>query len=163
MRTPKKKPTALHKAVELLAAQEHSEARLRDKLRRRGYEAEEIDAAVACLSEKRYLDDEAACAREFARFYEDSAMSLRQIAQKLIGRGFPRSLVEASVPEDDDRDGRELRAAGMALRGRFRAPAKREKMKVFLYRHGFGYATCEAAVSDFLEAHPEYCVDDDEF
>ena len=163
MRTPKKKPTALNKAVELLAAQEHSEARLREKLLRRGYEGDEIDAAVERLTEKRYIDDEAACAREFAHFYEDSTMSLRQIEQKLVGRGFPRSLVEASVPEDDDRDGRELRAACAALRGRFHGPAPREKMKVFLYRRGFDYGTCDGAVSDFLEENPEYRIEETDY
>ena len=84
MRTPKRKPPALEKAVELLAAQEHSEARLRWKLTRRGYDGEEIDTAVDRLRSRRYLDDEAACAREFAHLYEESTMSLRQIEQNGI-------------------------------------------------------------------------------
>mgnify|MGYP000169619715 CR=1 FL=1 len=45
-------------AVDLLARQEQSEQKLRDKLARKGYEPEEIDKAVARLIEKHYLNDE---------------------------------------------------------------------------------------------------------
>ena len=55
-RRVKEKPTALVKAVDLLAQQEHSEARLREKLIRRDYAAEEIDEAVTRLKEKHYLN-----------------------------------------------------------------------------------------------------------
>ena len=55
-RRPRK--TALMTAVDLLARQEQSEQKLRDKLARKGYELEEIDKAVARLIEKHYLNDE---------------------------------------------------------------------------------------------------------
>ena len=78
-KTEKPKPSALAKAVELLAGQEHSKRRLSEKLRIRGYGEEEIDGAVERLEERHYLDDEAACASAYQRFYEDGAMSCRQI------------------------------------------------------------------------------------
>ena len=46
------KKTALMYAVDLLARQEQSEKRLREKLARKGYEEEEIEAALARLHEK---------------------------------------------------------------------------------------------------------------
>ena len=155
-KTERPKPTALAKAVELLAGQEHSKRRLSEKLRIRGYEEEEIDGAVERLEEKHYLDDEAACARAYQRFYEEGAMSCRQIEQKLLSRGFPPELVRASAPQDSDRDGREKTAALWSLKGRFRGPALREKMKQFLYRRGFSYGVCDAAVEAFLEENPEF-------
>lgn len=152
------KPPALAKAVELLARQEHSAAKLREKLQRRGYTPEEIEAALARLMEKHYIDDEAACRREFQYFYEDSAMSLRQISQKLLQRGFPAAIVTACVPEDTAE--REAQAAQTCLRQKFRTVTPREKMKVFLYRRGFSYATCECAADTFLAAHPEWEIEE---
>lgn len=150
------KPSALAKAVELLAGQEHSKRRLTEKLRIRGYEAEEIDGAVERLEERHYLDDEAACTRAYQRFYEDGAMSCRQIEQKLLTRGFPPALVRASAPQDPDRDEREKKAAVRSLRGKFHGPSQTEKMKQFLYRRGFSYEVCDAAVEAFLEENPGF-------
>ena len=151
----KPKPTALGKAVELLARQEQSSARLKEKLRQRDYGTEEIDAAIARLEERHYLNDEEACARQFQKFYEETGMSTRQIQQKLLTRGFSPDTVRASVPEDDDREAREQNAARESLRRKFRAPALRAKMKQFLYRRGFSYGICDSAVSAFLEETPE--------
>ena len=158
----KPKPTALEKAVELLARQEQSSARLREKLRQRDYEAEEIDAAIARLEERRYLNDEESCARQYQKLYEESGMSVRQIEQKLLTRGFPSSLVRASAPKDEGREERELNAALRSLRSRFRAAALRTKMKQFLYRRGFSYGICDSATSAFLEENPELLLKENE-
>ena len=158
----KPKPTALEKAVELLARQEQSSARLREKLRQRDYEAEEIDAAIARLEERHYLNDEESCARQYQKLYEESGMSVRQIEQKLLTRGFPSSLVRASAPKDEGREERELNAALRSLRSRFRAAALRAKMKQFLYRRGFSYGICDSATSAFLEENPELLIKEKE-
>ncbi len=57
---PKQPPRepALPYAVKLLSARSYSTRKLRDKLRMKGYLAEEIDAAIEKLKEKRLLDDE---------------------------------------------------------------------------------------------------------
>ena len=99
-RQPRAEKTALVQAVDLLARQEHSTAKLREKLKRRGYEDDEITAAVERLTERGYLNDEAACAREFQYFYEASRLSVRQISLKLVQRGFDAALVRQCVPED---------------------------------------------------------------
>lgn len=158
----KPKPPALEKAMELLARQEQSSARLREKLRQRGYASEEIDAAIARLEERRYLNDEESCARQYQVMYEETAMSVRQIEQKLLARGFPSSLVRASAPQDDGRDERERNAAVRSLRSRFRASAPRAKMKQFLYRRGFSYGVCDSATSAFLEENPELLIEENE-
>lgn len=158
----KPKPTALEKAVELLARQEHSSARLREKLRRRDYAPEEIDAAIARLEERHYLNDEESCARQYQKLYEESGMSVRQIEQKLLTRGFPSSLVRVSAPKDEGREERELSAAIRSLCSRFRAAAPRAKMKQFLYRRGFSYGICDSATSAFLEEYPELLLKENE-
>ena len=161
--TGKPKPTALEKAVELLAAREQSKRRLTEKLRLRGYEEDEIDAATARLEERRYLDDETACARAFRKMYEEGSMSLRQIEQKLLTRGFPPSLVRVAAPEDENRAEHERKAAARALRGKFHSPAPRAKMKQFLYRRGFSYETCDAATDVFLADNPELMMKETEY
>ncbi len=160
--TQKPKPTALEKAVALLARQEQSSAKLREKLRQRDYAPEEIDAAIARLEERRYLNDEEACARQYQKLYEETGMSVRQIEQKLLTRGFPSSLVRASAPKEAGRDERDLGAALRSLRSRFHAAASRAKMKQFLYRRGFSYGICDSATSAFLEEHPEYLIEENE-
>ena len=160
--TQKPKPTALEKAVALLARQEQSSAKLREKLRQRDYAPEEIDAAIARLEERRYLNDEEACARQYQKLYEETGMSVRQIEQKLLTRGFPSSLVRASAPKEAGRDERDLGAALRSLRSRFHAAAPRAKMKQFLYRRGFSYGICDSATSAFLEEHPEYLIEENE-
>ena len=158
----KPKPTALEKAVALLAMQEQSSAKLREKLRQRDYAPEEIDAAIARLEERHYLNDEDSCARQYQKLYEESSMSVRQIEQKLLTRGFPSSLIRASAPKDDGKNERELNAAIRSLRSRFRAAAPRAKMKQFLYRRGFSYGICDSATSAFLEENPELLLKENE-
>lgn len=60
--------TALVAAVDILARQEHSENKLREKLIRKGYAEAEINQAIDRLQEKHYLCDEDACARQFDIF-----------------------------------------------------------------------------------------------
>lgn len=143
----KPKKTALVYAVDLLSRQEQSEQRLREKLLRKGYEDEEIEAAMARLHEKRYLDDEAACQRQFEYFYNESRNSVRQICMKLQQRGFAGSLVRQCVPEDTYE--REYNAALRNLKIKYRPSADKQKMLASLYRAGFGTSVCREAVEEF--------------
>ncbi len=142
--------TALVYAVDLLARQEHSERHLREKLERKGYAAEEIDAALARLKERRYLDDEAACARQFEHFYTDSHKSVRQICMKLQQRGFSRALIRSCVPQDTFE--REQRAAFRTLELKYKPTADKQKMLASLFRQGFDMTASRAAVQKYVEA-----------
>lgn len=145
--------TALMYAADLLARQEHSEQHLREKLRRKGYEEEETEAALAKLKERHYLNDEEACARQFDYFYRESRKSVRQICLKLEQRGFEHSLVRACVP--DDIFERECKSALRTLEVKYKPSADQQKLKAGLYRQGFSVSVCEAAVRAFLEEHEE--------
>ena len=59
-RSPKSdtKPTALVKAVGLLARREQSKRELRSKLKRSGYEKEEVEAAVTKVATRDYQSDD---------------------------------------------------------------------------------------------------------
>lgn len=54
-KTPRPGPTAYVCALALLAGQDYSEYKLRQKLRQKGYAGEELDETLARLKEKNYL------------------------------------------------------------------------------------------------------------
>ena len=147
---PTTEKTALMKAVDLLARAEQSTALLQEKLKQRGYEAEEVEEAIKTLTERGYLDDEEACRRQFAFLYEESRQSVRQIAAKLMKKGFDRSLILACVP--DDTFGREKDAALRCLSVHFKRSAAAQKILEHLYRRGFSSDVCRAAVREFQAA-----------
>ena len=149
MAEPATKPikTALAYATDLLARQEQSSAKLRAKLLRKGYGDAEADEAIACLVERHYLDDAAACGRQFRFLYEESRQSVRQICAKLMQRGFPSSIVRECVPQDTDE--RERAAALRTLELKFRPSADRRKMQAHLYRRGFDSSAIYAAIEAF--------------
>jgi regulatory protein len=141
-------------AVSLLARQEQSVQRLREKLLRKGYAAAEAEKALQTLQERHYLDDGESCARQFQFLYEESRQSVRQICAKLRQRGFPSQLVQGCVPEDTY--AREKAAAGRCLELKFRPSADSRKMQAYLYRHGFDSSAIRAAVEEFAEAAGDF-------
>ena len=91
------RPACWTKATELLGQQELSSAKLAEKLRQRGYEAEEIAAVIARLQERRFLNDAEAAARQVNYFYTDERLSMRAIRQKLRERGFSSEDIDAAM------------------------------------------------------------------
>jgi len=150
-RKPKK--TALMYAVDLLARQEQSENRLREKLRRKGYEDEAIDEAIHRLIDRHYLNDEEACARQFELLYHESRSSVRQIVLKLRQRGFDASVVKSCIPADTFE--REKAAALRVLVLKFKPSAERQKMMTNLYSKGFEVSVIRAAVEAFQKGIAE--------
>ena len=139
--------TALMYAVDLLARQEQSSAKLREKLKRKNYDEEEIEAALQRLMELHYLDDAGACQRQFDFLYEESRSSVRQIVAKLVQRGFESSMIESCIPSDTYE--REKEAALRVLSLKYHRPADPRKMMANLYQKGFAVDAARAAVETF--------------
>lgn len=144
-----KKPekTALVAAVDILARQEYSEAKLSEKLVRKGYGEEEIAGAIARLKERHYLNDADACARQFAFLYTESRNSVRQICLKLRQRGFTKEDIDACRPRDIYE--REKQAALRVLALKYSRDAERQKMMANLYQKGFEAGTARDAVETY--------------
>ena len=142
--------TALVAAVDILARQEHSENKLREKLIRKGYAEAEINQAIDRLQEKHYLCDEDACARQFEYLYQESSKSVRQICIKLMQRGFSSALVKSCVPADTFE--REKKAALRVLQLKYRPAADKQKLMASLYRKGYDSSAIRAAVTEFINA-----------
>ena len=139
--------TALMYAVDLLARQEQSSAKLREKLGRKGYDEEETEAALRRLMELHYLDDAGACQRQFDFLYEESRSSVRQIVAKLMQRGFESSMIKGCIPSDTYE--REKDAALRVLALKYRRPTDPLKMMANLYQKGFAVDAARAAVETF--------------
>lgn len=144
-----KKPekTALVAAVDILARQEYSEAKLSEKLARKSYGEEEIAGAIARLKERHYLNDADACARQFAFLYNESRNSVRQICLKLRQRGFTKEDIDACRPRDIYE--REKQAALRVLALKYPRDAERQKMMANLYQKGFEAGTARDAVETY--------------
>ena len=115
----KQNKTALMKAADLLARQEQSSKTLRRKLLTKKYSESEVDSAISTLQERNYLNDEEACMRQFENFYSEEKLSVRQICQKLIQRGFDSEFVKNLIPADSDE--RDKKIAEKILAKKFHA------------------------------------------
>ena len=146
MKRQKHERTALMCATDILARQENSENRLRQKLTQRGYPEEEIENALDKLKERNYLNDERACARQFEILYDGSA-SIRQITAKLINRGFELALIENCIPDNSDEY--EQAAALKVLKVKFKNPADNQKMWQHLAAKGFEFDAMTFAIEKF--------------
>ncbi len=144
----KLKKSALAKATDLLARQEQSSNVLRRKLLARKYDAAEVDDALAKLQQYNYLDDAEACRRQFEIFYAEGKLGVRQIAAKLIRRGFDKDFIDGLIP--DDANAHDLNVAAHLLEKKFtRGKVERAKAWQFLAARGFDSDIITTALDNF--------------
>jgi regulatory protein len=98
-------PSAYAKAVQLLAGRAHFRAELATKLARRGYPAEEIEAALDRLTREGYLDDRQTAmeftAARLAKGDEGRRRLRAELARRGVGSEAAEEAVTALAPEDD--------------------------------------------------------------
>jgi regulatory protein len=97
--------TAYQKALQLLATRAHFRRELEGKLLQRGYPTDDVEAALARLTEEKYLDDRAT-ARVFVESRQERTSEGRtRLRSELLRRGAPEDAVAAALaeltPEDD--------------------------------------------------------------
>ena len=146
----KEKKSALMKATDLLANQDQSSTVLRRKLLARKYDSAEVDDAIAKLKKYNYLDDDETCRRQFENFYTDEKLSVRQIAAKLVQRGFDKDFIERLIP--DDAEEHDQLVAAKLLSKKFPNAAKFDKAKAwqFLSSRGFNGDVISSAIEKLL-------------
>ena len=141
-REPKPKPGAIVKAVELLSRREHSKRELRSKLRRGGYEKEEIESSVDKVVERNYQSDDR-FGGVIARTRVAQGYGPARIRAELKSHGLADAAIRAAV-DATDADWPLIAAA--QLKRRFGAKpaadaAERGRRAQFLLRRGFDPAT----------------------
>jgi regulatory protein len=133
---------AYHNALRLLGYRPRSRLELERHLRQKGYEAEAIDAAMARLVAKRYVDDEA-----FARSWLNHRERLRPRGARGLSYELRQKGIECEMIDEVLSDLDEAASAWAAIEGkmhRWRAldqAAFRKKVMGFLSRRGFAYDT----------------------
>lgn len=120
----------------------------------RKYDAAEVDTALEKLKQYNYLDDAEACKRQFEILYSEGRLGVRQIAVKLLQRGFDKDFIDSLIP--DDADAHDLTVAAQILGKKFtRGGFDRAKAWQFLAARGFDGEIISAAVENFTEPHPK--------
>jgi regulatory protein len=120
-------------ALRILNVRFNSEAELRRKLKRKGFEADDIDDVIARLVREKWLDDDR-FAGAFVRAKANRRVGKRRILRELGAAGVDAESASRAVTEniDPDREREAVRALGI------------KKAKALVRRHGEGYlATAE--------------------
>ncbi len=132
------KPAARKVALDLLARREHSALELRRKLLARGYDDDDIDAALAGLQQERLQSDER-FAEAYVHSRVEAGMGPLRIRHELRERGVGEGPIEAALGPLADRWD-EMMAALRERRYGAEVPqdyAARMKQARFLQNRGF--------------------------
>ena len=129
-------------ALRMLGGRELSERQVRQRLARRGYDGNEIDAAITRLVQDRSLDDERA-----ARAMAHAETSLkkrgrRRVTQRLQAAGIPSAVAQRAIQETFqtiDADALMDAALQKRLRGREQIADEREFQRLYRYLVGQGF------------------------
>jgi regulatory protein len=137
----------LDAAIRLLAVRPRSEDEIRQRLRKRGFESDELEKAVARLREQGLVDDAA-----FASYWKDNRQAFRPRSRRLTAlelrrKGLDRAAIEAAVSQIDDGENAYRAATVRAPR----LPAAdyavfRRRLGEYLRRRGFDYDIIQQTV-----------------
>jgi regulatory protein len=124
-----------------------SESEVKTRLRRRGFDAEQVGAVIARLKEQGLLDDEA-----FARFWTENRESFnprsrRLTRQELLGKGVDGEVIDRVVSDLDDAESAYRSALSKARRWpRSDRDLFHRRLGEYLRRRGFGYEVIKSTV-----------------
>jgi regulatory protein len=130
----------LNAAFRYLDYRPRSEAELRERLKRRGFDGDNVEAVLARLREQGLVDDLA-----FAQFWKDNRQSFRPRSRwltrlELRQKGVANDIIDQVVADVDDEDS----AYRAALSRAHSLPDSdyqgfRHRLSEYLRRRGFGY------------------------
>jgi regulatory protein len=137
----------LDAAARYLGYRPRSEVELRERLHRRGFDSDTVEAVLKRLKEQALVDDAA-----FARFWSDNRQSFRPRSRwlsrvELRQKGVPEDIIDQVVVAIDDRDSA-YRAAMNKVRSVPRIDYQdfRRRLGEYLRRRGFGYGVINHTV-----------------
>lgn len=127
--------TAYTTAVRQLAMRAMSKAELYEKLVRQGYPAEEADDAVAAVTERGYIDEDA-YARSLVKRYAKRGYGRRAVFARLRAHGLDAKVIEPALEELEYDEDMLVKLALKYLKGETGAEAVR-RAGAALYRRGY--------------------------
>lgn len=105
---------ALEKATAYLNLKPHTAKEVFDYLLRKGYEADESEAAVKQLSEYGYIDDHA-YAKMYFEYGFEKGRGKGRIIRELAGKGIQKEIIDQAYGELDDKPDEQEMARDIAL------------------------------------------------
>ena len=138
---PKEIPSAMVKAMDILARRSLSEMELLAKLHRAGYPDHECDEAIAECLKRHYLDDEQLTS-DCVDILHQRNLGARQIRMKLARRGLDPEKINELLNESPDE---EIESARRAMETKLRMLTKesdprKKREKLFRFMAGRGFA-----------------------
>jgi len=137
----------LNAAVHYLGYRPRSESELRERLHRRGFNGDTLEAVITRLKEQRYIDDIA-----FAQFWQDNRQSFSPRSQwltklELRRKGIADNIIDQVVNDIDDDDSA-YQAALSKARGLASTDYQsfRRRLGEYLRRRGFSYGVINYTV-----------------
>jgi len=142
----------LNAALHYLSYRPRSESEMRERLERRGFNGDSVEAVITKLKEQELVDDVA-----FAQFWKDNRQSFSPRSQWLIRlelsrKGVATDIVEEAVNDINDDDSAYRVALGKARslspsdRGDFR-----RRLGYYLKRRGFNYEVISRTVEQLWQ------------
>jgi len=130
----------LNAALHYLSYRLRSEAELRERLQRRGFDGDNVEAAITKLKEQGLVDDLA-----FAQFWKDNRQSFSPRSRwltrlELRQKGVTDDIIDQVVADVDDEDSAYRAALSRArILPRSDYHSFRRRLGEYLKRRGFGY------------------------
>lgn len=148
----------LHYAAYLLDFGDKSKRALAEKLRKKGYEKDVCEAAVAVLEKNGLLDDERRCADKLNSLAVGKLYGPRRLKTELFAKGFRSSDIQNALDESDiDYD--ELLERLVEKLTRHGIPQSEKELSLLknkLVRYGYSYDRI-ARVLDKLDFPKSFC------
>lgn len=139
------------KAYRYLAGRAHSKKELRDKLLRKGFEAELIEQVLKELTDQKYLDDQA-FAMSFAKSRVlNKPIGVRLLRRDLMMKGISKNLIDEAIRETYRSESEEDLAQRLFEKrknryGDLEDIKTRKKLFDFLLRRGFAWEVVKRVV-----------------
>ncbi len=150
---------ALQTALNIVAYRDNTEARLRQKLRERGYSAEVVENTVLYLKERNLLNDERMLTGAVRSMATGKLYGKERIRQELLGRGFSRDTVSSICWEGEELADLDFSLLCLRLLKK-RGGTRDEKTYAFLRRYGHSPRDIRAAYTMLAEESDSEADDD---
>jgi regulatory protein len=144
----------LNAAIRYLGYRPRSEAEIKQRLQRHGFDSECTEKALARLKEQGLVDDIA-----FARFWKEnretfSPRSRRMTKLELGRKGLNSDIIEQVISEVDDKDSAYRAALGRAHRlSTSDYQTFRQRLGEYLGRRGFSYSVIKETIERVWQEH----------
>jgi regulatory protein len=124
-------------ALKFLAIRSYSEKELSQKLKQRGYAAEEVASTIASFRKRGYLNDTALCLMLLNKYSSTGKLGLSGIIVRMKQRGIPNEIINAVTYDYDDNE--DFNHALKLINCRFpdATPEHRPKIARYLASRGF--------------------------